>query len=125
MGWGEDNTAAGDSVFKNHNEDLTFYCYEDSVPATYAINNKIKYVYLTRPSTNTPTPEEKEPSKEENTRPETTTPGKTEPTDNDETIAGGKLPYTGQEVGIFAISISIILFGGIFAYFKYNKLKDI
>ena len=52
MGWGEDNDAAGDSIFKNHNSDLTFYCYEGSVPAKYAINFNIKYEYIPKTGSN-------------------------------------------------------------------------
>ena len=37
-------------TFENHHEDLTIYCYEGSVAAQYAINNNIKYVYLTKPA---------------------------------------------------------------------------
>ena len=36
-------------AFTNHNSDLTIYCYEGSVAAKYAIDNNIKYVYLTKP----------------------------------------------------------------------------
>ena len=35
-------------VFKNHDNDLTIYCYKDSEAAKYAIKNDIKYVYLTK-----------------------------------------------------------------------------
>ena len=38
-----------DSVFKNHDEDLTIYCYRDSIAAKYAIKYNIKYVYLDKP----------------------------------------------------------------------------
>ena len=38
-----------DNAFQNHNLDLTIYCYEGSVAAQYAIDNNIKYVYLTEP----------------------------------------------------------------------------
>ncbi len=41
-------TSIAEDVFKNHNEDLTIYCYEGSVAAKYAIDNNIKYVYLKR-----------------------------------------------------------------------------
>lgn len=44
-------TSISPEVFKNHNEDLTIYCYKDSEAAKYAIENDIKYVYLTRPET--------------------------------------------------------------------------
>lgn len=35
-----------DGAFDNHNEDLTIYCYEESVAAQYAIDYEIEYVYL-------------------------------------------------------------------------------
>ena len=40
-------TKIGSEAFKDHNEDLTIYCYKDSAAAKYAIENDIKYVYLT------------------------------------------------------------------------------
>ena len=43
----------GDNVFKDHNPELTIYCYEGSVAAKYAIDNNIKYVYLTKPKEDT------------------------------------------------------------------------
>lgn len=45
-------------------------------------------------------------------------------TKKDTTTATGKLPQTGLEIGIF-LSIIVVLAGGIFAYFKYNRLKNI
>ena len=39
-----------DSVFNNHNNDLTIYCYAGSKIAEYAIATNIKYQYLTRPT---------------------------------------------------------------------------
>lgn len=48
-----------------------------------------------------------------------------EPEENDETISSGKLPYAGQEIGIFAVITIIVLSGGAYTYFKYNRLKDI
>jgi len=35
-----------DIIFKNHNDDLTIYCYEDSKAAEYAKKHNIKYQYL-------------------------------------------------------------------------------
>ena len=37
------NSSDSDSVFENHNEDLTIYCYEDSMAANYALKYDIKY----------------------------------------------------------------------------------
>ena len=44
---------------------------------------------------------------------------------NDKTIVSRELPNTGQKVRIYLIPICTILIGGILAYFKYRKLKDI
>ena len=45
MGW-FNTFSEKDSVFENHNENLTIYCYENSTAARYAIANNIKYIYL-------------------------------------------------------------------------------
>ncbi len=37
-------------VFPNHNDDLTIYCYRNSVAAKHAIDYNIKYVYLDNPT---------------------------------------------------------------------------
>lgn len=42
----------------------------------------------------------------------------------DKTTASGKLPQTGVGIGL-TLSIIMLLFGGVIAYFKYNRLKDI
>lgn len=42
-------TLSGGEVFNNHNEDLTIYCYRDTVAAKHAIDYNIKYVYLDKP----------------------------------------------------------------------------
>ena len=49
--------------------------------------------------------------------------GKTDP-DEDNTTAKGELPYTGITSVISVIAI-ILIGGGVFAYFKYNRLKGI
>ena len=115
-------------IFKNHNEDLTIYCYQSSYAAKYAIENNIKVVYLPKDESNTPS----EDKNNQNTNPGTNTPGntqtdnttpKTDP-DEDSTTASGKLPYTGASLGIVMV-ILFVVGGGIFAYKKYNNLKDI
>lgn len=42
----------------------------------------------------------------------------------DDTVASGRIPQTGVSIGII-LSIVLVLIGGAFAYFKYNKLKEI
>jgi len=111
-------TYIGINTFEDHNEDLTIYCYEGSTAAAYAIENKIKYVYLTRPSTDednkNTTPEEK-PS-DSTQKPVTDK--------EDTTTATGKLPQTGLSMGI-SLAIVVLLAGCVFTYFKYNKLRGI
>ena len=116
------------NIFTNHNEDLTIYCYQSSYAAKYAIENNIKVVYLPKDESSTPS----EDKNNQNTNPGTNTPGntqtdnttpKTDP-DEDSTTASGKLPYTGASLGIVMV-ILFVVGGGIFAYKKYNNLKDI
>lgn len=54
----------------------------------------------------------------------TSTPQKTNINKNDSTKASGTLPYAGVIMRIIAV-IVLVLIGGIFAYFKYNRLRDI
>ena len=49
-----------DSIFRNHNDNLTIYCYKDSVAANHAIKNNIKYVYLTKEENKENTENDKE-----------------------------------------------------------------
>ena len=125
-------------IFKNHNEDLTIYCYQSSYAAKYAIENNIKVVYLTKDDSNTPSDDKNNQNNNSgnnnsgnsnqgnnnsgNTQTDNTTP-KTDP-DEDSTTASGKLPYTGASLGIVMV-ILFVVGGGIFAYKKYNNLKDI
>ncbi len=88
-----------DTVFNNHNDDLTIYCYEGSKIAEYAIGTNIKYVYLTRPST-------------ENTK------------EDDTTTITGTLPQTGVGVGII-LALIVLIGTFIFAFIKYNKYNSI
>ena len=103
-----------ENVFKNHDEDLTIYCYEDSIAANYAIKYNIKYVYLTRPTTDDNT------NNEENNNTE-------KPTNTiieDNTVASGELPQTGVNMTIIFCLISITLVS-IVLYKKYRDYKDI
>lgn len=110
-----------DTVFNNHNENLTIYCYEGSKVAEYAIKTKIKYEYLTRPINNNPTEGTNKPQTTGNTTKKDTT-GKTNT--GDTTIANGKIPQTGVGIGLI-VFIIILICGNIFAYYKYHRLKGI
>ena len=116
MGFNSNNE---DSVFKNHNEDLTIYCYENSIAASYAIKNNIKHVYLKRtPTENNNKQEEVNKENEENQNKE---PATTNKNNNDKTTAPGSIPYTG---GAFATIVTIITIAGIGAY-AYKRNKDL
>ena len=123
MGWFSSQPTK-DSVFENHNENLTIYCYEDSIAAKYAIANNIKYVYLTKPASETPSDE----SKPDTTKPDTTktdtTPSTKATEKDDTTIAKGVLPQTGATMTgvlvVLAISVASIIF-----FIKYRKFRDI
>ena len=119
-----------DSVFENHNEDLTIYCYEGSMAANYALKYGIKYVYLTKPADETP--DDNDQTNDENNN----NPNKTDDTNNvdtnneittgknDPTVAPGKIPYAGFRIGL-TIIIILSVAGCIVAYMKYNKFKNI
>ncbi len=116
-------TNMGKNIFENHNQNLTIYCYKDSVAAKYAIDNKIKYVYLTKPTTDTDTDKKDEQNQQQ--KPSDTPNTNQEPTKKDDTtIATGKLPQTGATItGLFIILI-ISIASTIF-YMKYRKFRDI
>ena len=103
------NISNSDSVFQNHDENLTIYCYEDSMAAKYAIKYKIKYVYLKKENTGN-TIDDSNTKKDEVT--------------NDTTISTGKLPQTGEKNAIF-ILIAIVVIGGGVLFIRKNKYKDI
>ena len=104
-----------DFVFQNHNDDLTIYCYEDSMAAKYAIKYKIKYVYLKR--TTTPNGNEEQVDKTPTSNEKTT---KTD----DTTTAKGVLPQTGVTITSLFIFLMISIFSTIF-YIKYKKFRDV
>ncbi len=114
-----------DLVFQNHNDDLTIYCYKDSMADNYALKYNIKYVYLTKPSNpNQPT---EEPKKDDTETPknDAETPKVDTPTgEKDTTVATGKLPQTGVSIAIVFVIISIAIISVVF-YKKYNSYKDI
>ena len=114
-----------DTIFNNHNDDLTIYCYEGSKIAEYAIGTKIKYIYLTKPDLDTPEEDDKQTSNENSTIEKADSDNNsTTDLDNDPTTAKGNLPYAGVNIKIITV-IVLALIGGIFVYFKYNRLKDI
>jgi hypothetical protein len=124
-----------DTVFNNHDDNLTIYCYEGSKIAEYAIATNIKYVYLTKPASDTSSDEDKETDNSKTDTSTTTTPtsdtnatttkkNNTTTEKNDTTTASSKLPYTGVGLGIVATIIAV--FGiCIFICIKYRKYKDI
>lgn len=118
------NSSNSDLVFQNHNDDLTIYCYEDSMAAKYAIKYNIKYVYLQRPTTPNNNDEQNEETNQQEENDETPTSSKKTNTTDDKTTAKGVLPQTGfATVGIFVfliLSIASIIF-----YIKYRKFRKI
>ena len=116
-------TYIGINTFENHNDDLTIYCYEGSTVAKYAIENNIKYVYLTKEENkdNTVSNTTINNTVSNTTKNNTTT---TNNTVKDATIKGGVLPNTGIGFGLIITIVSLVG-GGVFTYFKYNNLKDI
>ena len=117
-------TNNSDSVFENHNEDLTIYCYENSIASKYAIKYKIKYVYLKKPikDSNTDKTEDKTNQQQESSN--TLKTNQNLKKINDTTVATGKLPQAGVSITIIFIIILIILIS-IVSYKKYYKYKDI
>ena len=112
---GFDDTSDNESIFKNNNNDMIIYCYEDSIAADYAQKYNIKYEYLTKPST--PKPEKDEGEDLSTDLP--TNAGK------DNTVAPtGKLPFAGTEIGITCIVVALIG-GAVYAYIRYKNLKGI
>ena len=106
-----------DKVFTNHNDNLTIYCYKDSMAAKYAINHNIKYVYLTKNEENKNNTVNNTTN---NTVNNTTTNNATSKnntiantsnktnTVNDTTIKGGVLPKTGIGFGLIISIISLV-----------------
>lgn len=109
-----------DSIFENHNDNLTIYCYKDSVAANHAIKNNIKYVYLTKEENKENTENDKEKEEYE----DKVTDNKSDKEEKDTTTAQGILPKTGIGFGLVVIIISLLGIG-VFTYSKYNNLKDV
>ncbi len=113
------NVNDSDSIFKSHDENLTIYCYENSLAANYAIKYKIKYVYLTKADTSDG--ENKEEDKNNNTgNPNDTSLNSVE----DKTVATGKLPQTGVSMTIIIVTLATIIVA-ILCYKKYYNYRDI
>lgn len=110
-----------DTVFNNHNDNLTIYCYEGSKIAEYAIKTNIKYVYLKKPTNSNPIEGTNKPQTETNTKKENTTGNIKQ---SDKTTANGKLPQAGVGIGLI-VFIIILIFANIFAHYKYKRLKGI
>lgn len=109
-----------DSIFENHNDNLTIYCYKDSVAANHAIKNNIKYVYLTKEENKENTENDKEKEEYE----DKVTDNKSDKEEKDTTTAQGILPNTGIGFGLVVTIISLVGLG-VFTYSKYNNLKDV
>ena len=109
-----------DSIFRNHNDNLTIYCYKDSVAANHAIKNNIKYVYLTKEENKENTENDKEKEEYE----DKVTDNKSDKEEKDTTTAPGILPNTGIGFGLVVTIISLVGLG-VFTYSKYNNLKDV
>ncbi len=104
------NISNVDSVFENHNENLTIYCYKDSMAANYAKKYNIKYEYLTRPATG-------EGDKDD------TNNGASGNTDGNKELPV-RLPQAGVNT-IIAISFVGIVVVAVIMYKKYKAYKDI
>ena len=104
------NTRDEDSVFENHNENLTIYCYKDSMAANYAKKYNIKYEYLTRPATG-------EGDKDN------TNNGASDNSDGNKELPV-RLPQAGVNT-IIAISFVGIVVVAVIMYKKYKAYKDI
>ena len=123
------NSSNTDLVFQNHNDDLTIYCYEDSLAAQYAIKYNIKYVYLQRQESQTPGENNnnnsensnKENQESEGKQEET---GKKDPDEDNTQAKDGKLPYTGKGITIVMIMLGLTIVATV-AYSKVRYLKEI
>ena len=122
------NSEDEETVFKNHNENLTIYCYKDSVAANYAIKHNIKYVYITEESTKPTsgittieTTTKTDTTNNSNKSVATTDANKTS---NDTTTAKTSIPQTG-ETEITLCIILVVLIVGTLVYVRYRKIKNI
>ena len=107
-----------DSVFNNHDEDLTIYCYSDSKIAEYAKKTNIKYKFFEVTQIVVDEETKEESTKEPTTEKDTTT----KPTTKDTTTAKtNRLPQTGVGIGL---SIAIVAAFGLAGYsiIKYRKI---
>ena len=129
------NNDDSDSVFQNHNSDLTIYCYENSIAAQYAIKYNIKYVYLQRQESQTPGENNKNSEnsnkenqesegKQEEGKKDPEEEGKKDPDEDDTKAKDDKLPYTGKEITVIMIMLGLAIVA-IVAYSKVRYLKEV
>ncbi len=134
------NSSNSDYIFQNHNDNLTIYCYKDSMAANYAIKYGIKYQYLTNQNPDGNNNNENN-NNENNNNENNDNAGNNNNNGNnnqsnngnltnsitntvDDTIAKGELPQTGVSVAITIFIIAIIVVA-VIIYRKYNTFKDI
>ena len=112
-----------DTVFENHNEDLTIYCYKDSIAHQYAVSNNIKFELLTKPTT--PINEEQNDNEDSKENEEKKDEVKTDDTKKtDKTVANKDLSNTGNSpIILYAIGV-VFLMGtvGVIYLRKYRKI---
>ena len=124
-------------VYYKLDDENEIYINVDDVQA-YTVNslgildNFSKYTFIPENEEKTKNKEEVEDSISESTeqqlsnqKEETLAQENKGTSNNDKTIVSRELPNTGQKVRIYLIPICTILIGGILAYFKYRKIKDI
>ena len=119
------NVEKSDSIFKNHSQDLTIYCYKDSMAAEYAIKYNIKYVYLTKTGDTKPIEDNKDGSGENQKGDAPTQPSGDTNKKEDTTVINGILPQTGVNIIITIASFVAIIVVAVIFYKKYNNYKDI
>ena len=129
------NSSNSDYIFQNHNDNLTIYCYKDSMAANYAIKYGIKYQYLTNQNPDGNNNNENNNNENNDNAGNNNNNGNNNQSNNgnltnsitntvDDTIAKGELPQTGVSVAITIFIIAIIVVA-VIIYRKYNTFKDI
>ena len=125
-------------VFYNHNDNLTVYCYKDSVAAKYAIDHNIKYVYLEKKKTNPGNTTKNETNtsggsttrNEANISGESTTKNETKGTSSstsnkaDGSTTKSELPKTGKSMAILG-GILLVVILGVAGFAKYYSYRDV
>ena len=112
-----------DTVFTNHNENLTVYCYEDTKIAEYVINTGIKYKYLTKEENSTTQNGNQASQTPSDTKNPSDT-GTNTDTNKDTTIKNdSKLPQTG--IALLSLILISLIAVAVISKVKYGKYKDI